>query len=74
MKSDVTKYVFKEQEESNIFFVDVEDYTEARDHLRDYEDGDVVKWVWENNQYLGTLRAYGGTQTGIYIIKDAKII
>jgi len=74
MKSDVSKYVFKEKDESNIFFIDTEDYTEANDHLQGYEDGDIVKWTWNNTQYIGTLRPYGSTQTGIFIIRDAKTL
>lgn len=72
MNSDITKYVYKENENSSIFFVDTEDYTESGQHLQGYEDGDVVKWTWENCRYYGTLRSYGNSNNGIYIISDAK--
>jgi hypothetical protein len=74
MKSDISKYIFKESEDNNVFFVDVEDYSESGEHLHGYEDGDIVRWIWGEQKYMGTLRTYGGTTTGIFVIKDAKII
>lgn len=74
MSSDITKYVYKEDENSNIFFVDTEDYTECGQHLQGYEDGDIVRWSWENIKFYGTLRPYGNVSNGIYIISDAKKI
>jgi hypothetical protein len=74
MSSDITKYVYKENENNSIFFVDTEDYTENGQHLQGYEDGDVVKWTWESNRYYGTLRNYGNSNNGIFIISDAKKI
>jgi len=74
MKSDISKHVFKENENSNTFFVDTEDYSDNGDHLSGYEDGDIVRWVWEECKYIGTLRLYGGSGNGIFIIKDAKTL
>jgi hypothetical protein len=74
MKSDLSKYIFKENDKNNVFFVDIEDYSEQGEHLCGYEDGDIVRWTWEEQNYIGTLRTYGGTTTGIFVIKDAKKI
>ena len=74
MSSDITKYIYKENEDSNTFFVDIEDYTESGHHLQGYEDGDIVRWVWNGVKLYGTLRCYGNVNNGIYIISDAKKI
>jgi hypothetical protein len=74
MSGDITKHIYKEDEDSNIFFVDTEDYTESGQHLQGYESGDVVKWSWKSSRYYGTLRTYGSTNIGIFIIPDAKRI
>ena len=72
MSSDLSKYVYKEDENSNTFFIDTEDYTDNCQHLQGYEDGDVVKWSWNNVRYMGTLRCYGNNNNGIFVINDAK--
>ena len=74
MSGDITKHIYKEEESSNTFFVDTEDYSDNGQHLQGYESGDVVKWSWEGSKYYGTLRPYGSTNIGIFIIPDAKKI
>lgn len=69
MSSDITQYVYKENDESSVFFVDTEDYTNSGQHLQGYEDGDMVKWRWQGARYSGTLRNLTG---GLFIVNDAK--
>jgi len=72
ISSDLTKYVYKENEDSNVFFIDIEDYTGNSSHLQGYCEGDTVKWVWERIKYIGTLRNWGSMNSGIFIITDAE--
>jgi len=71
MNLDISKFVYRE-ENSDAFFVDTEDYTEESQHLQGYEDGDMVKWMWDNEKYFGTLRNYGTVNSGVFVIFDAK--
>jgi hypothetical protein len=71
MSEEISKHVYKDTV-SEAFFVDIEDYTENGYRLQGYEDGDIVKWEWEGIRYIGTLRHYGCSTNGIFIIKDAK--
>ena len=73
MSDDISKYIYKD-ESSNIFFVDTEDYATGTQHLQGYEEGDMIKWHWEGVKYLGTLRHYGNSNAGMFVITDVKVI
>lgn len=56
--TDISAYVYKD---GNKFYFDPENYTgDINKNLSiDYEDGDMVKWVWEDKKMSGILREEG---------------
>lgn len=52
--SDATAHIYVE---GGKFFFDSEVYTQdGPTKMLDYEDGDMIKWVWEGKKMTGTLR------------------
>ncbi len=54
--SNITKWVYKD---GDSFYFDPENYetdTSLSDCTLDYEDGDGVRWVWEDKKMYGVLR------------------
>lgn len=68
--SDLSKHVYTE---GNNFYFDAEVYTEDGpvEHL-DYEDGDMIKWTWENQKMAGVLREEN-PKLGLFIIENVAI-
>lgn len=69
--TNISAFVYKDGEE---FYFDPENYsenTEARLSVN-YEDGDLVKWDWEGQTMLGTLREVG-RDLGLFVIKGISV-
>lgn len=50
----MTRHVYTE---NGKFFFDSEVYAEdGPQKMLDYEDGDMIKWIWEGKKMSGTLR------------------
>lgn len=65
--TNISAFVYKDGEE---FYFDPENYsenTEARLSVN-YEDGDLVKWNWEGQTLIGTLREVG-RELGLFVIE-----
>lgn len=71
--SDITKFVYKEVDDSDIFYVDFEDYETGIVNTHGYESGDVVLFVWDNIKYRGTLYKCSYDDDSIFEIKNVKI-
>lgn len=58
--------------EGNKFFFDSEVYTEdGPKKMLDYEDGDMIKWVWEGKKMSGILRDEN-TDLGLFSIENVS--
>ena len=69
--SDLTGFVYKVGEK---FYFDSENYTEEGCQLSiQYEDGDMIKWTWENKKMLGTIRQEG-YDLGLFSIEGATLL
>lgn len=67
--SDLTEFVYKIED---TFYFDSENYAENGSQLSiQYEDGDMIKWTWENQKMIGTIRQEG-FDLGLFSIEDAK--
>lgn len=68
--TNITRFVYKD---NNHFYFDPENYTnETANQLSiTYEDGDMVKWSWENKTMMGTLREEG-KGIGLFRIEGVK--
>ena len=65
--SDATAHIYME---GNKFYFDSEIYTEdGPKKTLDYEDGDMIKWVWEGKKMTGILRG-NNTDLGLFSIEN----
>lgn len=65
--SDATAHIYME---GNKFYFDSEIYTEdGPKKTLDYEDGDMIKWVWEGKKMTGILRGKN-TDLGLFSIEN----
>ena len=70
--NDITKFIYKESDDSEVFFADFEDYETGTVNTLEYEDGDMVLWVWENKKYRGVLRQRGSATDGLFELTSVK--
>jgi hypothetical protein len=65
--TNISAYVYKDGDR---FYFDSENY-DGREQLLSikYEDGDMVKWDWENKRMTGTLRE-NGYNLGLFVIDN----
>jgi hypothetical protein len=56
--------------EESIFYVDLDSYNEQTDVK--FGDGDMVKFVFDDVKYIGTIVNNGGGKLGIYHIEKYK--
>jgi hypothetical protein len=68
--TDISQHVYKEGDK---FYFDPEIYSDGiADKLSiDYEEGDMIKWEWENKKMLGTLRQVGH-EVGLFLIQNVS--
>jgi hypothetical protein len=65
--SDATAHICME---GNKFYFDSEIYTEdGPKKTLDYEDGDMIKWIWEGKKMTGILRSKN-TDLGLFSIEN----
>jgi hypothetical protein len=68
----ITEYVYHD---GTKFYFDPENYTDdvTKNLSLPYEDGDMVKWIWEEKKMSGVLRqqTYG---INLFVIDKVKII
>jgi len=65
--SDATAHIYVEEDK---FFFDSEIYTEDGPlSMLDYEDGDMIKWVWNGKKMTGTLRGEN-TDLGLFSVEN----
>jgi len=65
--TNISSYVYKDGDR---FYFDSENYNENGPMLSiEYEHGDMVKWIWENQQMMGVLRETG-YNLGLFAIDD----
>ena len=65
--TNISAYVYKDGDR---FYFDSENYDEKGPLLSiKYEDGDMVKWVWESEKMTGILRETG-YNLGLFIIDN----
>jgi hypothetical protein len=66
---DLSSYITKD---GNFFYFDlVDSSTGTAISTIDYQDGDIIKWTWDNKKMLGKLR-YAGTH--LFVIENPKVI
>jgi len=58
--------------EDRIFYVDLDGYNEQTDVK--FGDGDMVRFVFDDVKYIGTIVNNGGGKLGIYQIEKIKKI
>ena len=70
--TNISDYVYKD---GDIFYFDSENYTDNihKTLTLDYEDGDMVKWVWENKKMTGILRE-AGHNLGLFMVTQVNIL
>jgi hypothetical protein len=67
--SDLTEFVYKVEDK---FYFDSENYSENGTPLTlKYEDGDMIKWIWENKKMMGTIRQQG-YDLGLFYIENVR--
>lgn len=69
--TNISAYVYKDGDK---FYFDSENYTDnvnANLSIK-YEDGDLVKWTWEDQKMFGTLREEG-KNLGLFAIEDVSV-
>lgn len=66
--TNISAYVYKDGDQ---FYFDSENYSDnIHNNLSiSYEDGDMVKWVWENQKMMGILREEG-RNLGLFAIEN----
>ena len=68
--SNISQHVYKDGDK---FYFDSENYNDSQALLSiQYEDGDMIKWVWEGKKMTGVLREEG-SNLGLYQIEDVVI-
>lgn len=69
--TNISAYVYKDGDK---FYFDSENYTDNLSTTLsiDYEDGDMVKWIWENKKMMGVLREEG-RNLGLFVIEEIAI-
>lgn len=69
--TNISAFVYKDGEE---FYFDPENYSENIEAglSVNYEDGDLVKWTWEGQTLLGTLREVG-RDLGLFAIENVSV-
>ena len=68
--SDTSAHVYTE---GGKFYFDSEIYTEDGPlKMLDYEDGDMIKWVWEGKKMTGILRDEN-TDLGLFVIERVTV-
>jgi len=68
--SNVSQHVYKDGDK---FYFDSENYNDASSLLLiQYEDGDMIKWVWEGQKMTGVLREKG-LNLGLFQIENVTI-
>ncbi len=70
--TDLSAFVYKEGEK---FYFDPENYTgDTNKNLSiDYEDGDMIRWEWENQKMVGTLREES-SGVRLFVIKNVVVL
>lgn len=70
--TNISAYVYKD---GNEFYFDSEDYTDkiTTGLSIDYEDGDMVKWTWEDKKLTGVLREEG-KNLGLFRIQNVSVL
>lgn len=64
---DISAYIYKDGDR---FYFDSENYGETTTRLSlEYEDGDMIKWRWNNKRMTGILREEGHN-LGLFIINE----
>jgi hypothetical protein len=71
--NDISKYVYRESDDNNVFYADFEDYETGIVHSGDYESGDMVKFIFEDVKYIGTLRECGSTTDGLFEVVNVRV-
>lgn len=69
--TDISTYIYKDGDK---FYFDPENYTgDSNKNLSiEYEDGDMIRWTWENQILTGVLREEG-TNVRLFVIENVKI-
>ena len=69
--SNQTNNVYKDGDK---FYFDPEIYTEnaLRDSSMEYEDGDMIKWKYDDKRMTGTLRQVG-YRLDLFVIEDVAV-
>jgi hypothetical protein len=70
--SDITRFIYKESDESSQFFADFENYDTGVVNTQGFEDGDVALFSWNGKKYRGTLRQQGDESNGLFEVVNVK--
>jgi hypothetical protein len=70
--TDLSAYIYKD---GNKFYFDPENYSsDLNKNLSiDYEDGDMIKWTWEDTKMSGVLREEN-KNIKLFVIKNVTIL
>ena len=69
--TNISDYVYKSGDQ---FYFDSENYNDDDKLLSlEFEDGDTIKWTWENKKMLGTLREEG-YGLGLFVLVNVSEI
>ena len=70
--SDITRFIYKESDDSKDFFADFENYETGIVNTLGFEDGDVALFSWKDKKYRGTLRQQGDESNGLFEVVNVK--
>lgn len=71
--NDITKFVYKESDSSDVFFADFENYETGTVNTQGYESGDMVLFCWNGKKYRGVLRQLSfSSDDGLFEISNVK--
>jgi hypothetical protein len=70
--NDITSFIYKESDDSDIFYADFENYETGTVNTQGYEDGDMVLWSWDSKKYRGVLRVQGNIVDGLFLLTNVK--
>jgi hypothetical protein len=70
--NDITRFIYKESDDSEEFFADFENYETGVVNTMGFEDGDMALFTWNSKKYRGTLRQQGDGSSGLFEVTNIK--
>lgn len=71
--NDITRFVYKESDDSNVYYADFENYETGTVNTQGFENGDMVLFSWDDKKYRGVLRSCNyNREDGLFEVTSVK--